>query len=97
MSSRDHFNQHDDSINSQVHSLVDQFNTAVDESFKIDVKQIIENGRQKLEHWRDDYHRIIDLFYQEKCQELEHRCVEKFNKQQQKIDGIKAKINNLIF
>jgi uncharacterized protein YbcC (UPF0753/DUF2309 family) len=85
---RDHFNQHDDSINSQVNSLGDQLNTVADQSFQIDVKQIIKNVRHKLDKWRDDCHLAIDRFYKEKCQELQLRYVEKVNNDLSKRNGV---------
>jgi hypothetical protein len=92
----DHLKEHDDSINSQVHPLVDEINTVADQLLKINVDEVIRNCRQKLDKWRQDCHTLIDQFYQEKCQELQQRCVEKVNQQQRQIEEIKAKMNNLV-
>jgi hypothetical protein len=92
----DHLKEHDDSVNSQVHPLVDEINTVADQLSKINVDEIIRNCRQKLDKCRDDCQTLNDHFYQEKCQELQQRCVEKVIKLQQQIDAIRAKMNNLI-
>jgi FtsZ-binding cell division protein ZapB len=92
----DHFKEHDDAINSQVHPLVDEINTVADQFLKINIDDVIGNCRRKLDIWREDCHTLIDQFYEEKCEELRQRCVEKITKQQKEIDEIKAKINKLV-
>ncbi|CAF1251181.1 unnamed protein product [Adineta steineri] len=92
----DHFKEHDDRINSQVTPLGDQLNEIADEFSKIVVDDIIVHCRQVLDKWRDDSRKTIDLFYQEKCKELEERCIQRVNDQQKQIDNTKVKINDLI-
>jgi hypothetical protein len=88
--------EHDESIISQVHPLVDEINIAADQLLNINIDEVIGNCRQKLDKWREDCHTLVDQFYQEKCGELQQRCVEKITKQQKEIEEIKAKINNLL-
>ncbi|CAF2906197.1 unnamed protein product [Rotaria sp. Silwood2] len=83
----DHFNEHVDSMNSQVNPLVDELNAAYDQISTINMKDIISSGRQKLDKWRDECHIIIDRFYEEKCQEVEQHCIERLNKEQNKIES----------
>ncbi|CAF1201780.1 unnamed protein product [Adineta steineri] len=92
----DHFKEYDDRINSQVTPLGDQLNEIADKFSKIIVTDIIVHCREVLDKWRDDSHTAIDQFYQEKCKELEERCIQRVNDQQKQIDDTKVKINDLI-
>ncbi len=92
----DHLKEHDDSFNLQVNPLVDELNTAADQLLNINVNDLISNCRQKLDQWRDDCYKTINLFYEEKCQELQQRCYERFDKYRKEIDQMKSKTNELI-
>jgi hypothetical protein len=92
----DHLKEHDESINSQINPLADELNSAADQLLKININDVIRNCREKLDKGRDDCHMIIDRFYDEKCQELQQRCVERVDKQREDIDRIKSKTNELI-
>ena len=82
--------------NAQVNPLVDQLNAAPDQLLKINVDDIISSCRQKLNKWRDDCHKEIDHLYEEKCEELRQRCMERLDKQRKDIDQMKLKTNKLI-
>jgi hypothetical protein len=90
----DHLKEHDDSFNSQVNPIVDELNAVADQLLKINVNNI--NGRQKLDKWRDDCHVMIDRFYEEKCQELQQRCLERLEQQRKQIDQMKLITSELI-
>ena len=92
----DHLKEHDDSINSQIHPLVDEINTLDNELSALDVDEIINKCRQKLDKWRHDSHKEIDRFYEEKCRELQQRCVQQVNEKRKKIHQLKLKTNELI-
>ncbi|UJR24100.1 hypothetical protein I4U23_027067 [Adineta vaga] len=92
----DHLKEHDESINLQIHPLVDELNSAADQLPKINMNNIIMSCRQKLDTWRDDCYNLINQIYQDKCEELKERCTEKMNKQQKQIDEIRIKMNDLI-
>ncbi len=92
----DHLKEHDDSFNSEVNPLVDELNGAADQLLGINVDNVINNCRQKLDKWRDDSHTTIDRFYEEKCQELKQRCYERVDKKRKEIDQMKSKTNELI-
>ncbi|CAF3013748.1 unnamed protein product, partial [Rotaria sp. Silwood2] len=91
-----YFNEHVNSINSQVHILVDELNADNDQLSKINMNDIIGSCRQKLDKWRDECNIIIDRFYEEKCQEAEQRCVDRFNKGKTEIEQMKSKATELI-
>ncbi|CAF0906083.1 unnamed protein product [Adineta steineri] len=73
-----------------------RLNEISDEFSKIIVDDIIVHCREVLDKWRDDSHKTIDQFYQEKCKELEERCIQRVNDRQKQIDNTKVKINDLI-
>jgi len=56
-------NEHQDSLNAELHSLGDRFNSIKD--------RITAGSRQKLEQWRDDCYKKIDNIFEQKCDELE--------------------------
>jgi len=93
---RDHFNEHDDLLNSQLNPLTDEINVLADRLTAINVDKITHETRHKLNQWRIDYHQIIDRFYQEKCEELD-RCVnETIDKQRKEIADLRTKMTKLI-
>ncbi|CAF1386606.1 unnamed protein product [Rotaria sordida] len=88
--------QHDDSINSQIHPLVDEINNLDNQLSILNVNEIIDKCRQKLDKWRHDSHKEIDRFYEEKYQELQQRCIERVSQKRKKIHQLKLKTNELI-
>src|ERR1700734_1970007 len=92
----DHFKEHCDLINSQVNPLVEEINTLDNQLSILNVDEIIGKSRQKLDKWRHDCHIAIDRFYEEKCQELQERCVEQVGQKRKKIHQLKLKTNELI-
>ncbi|CAF1140787.1 unnamed protein product [Rotaria sp. Silwood1] len=62
----------------------------------LNVDEVIDKCRQKLDKWRHDCHTIIDRFYEEKCQELQQRCIEQIGQKRKKIHQLKLKTNELI-
>ncbi|CAF2045453.1 unnamed protein product [Rotaria magnacalcarata] len=46
--------------------------------------------------WHHECHATVDRFYEEKCQELQERCVEKVGEKRKKIHQLKLKTNELI-
>ncbi|CAF1540316.1 unnamed protein product [Rotaria magnacalcarata] len=92
----DHLKEHVDLINSQMNPLADEINTLDNQLSSLNVNEVIGKCRQKLDKWRQDCHTIIDRFYEEKCQELQQRCVEKAGEKRKKIHQLKLKTNELI-
>ncbi|CAF3042156.1 unnamed protein product, partial [Rotaria sp. Silwood2] len=72
----DHLKEHDVVINSQVNPLVDEINNIDNQLSSLNVGEIIDKCRQKLDKWRHDCHNIIDRYYEEKSQELQQHCVQ---------------------
>ncbi|CAF4544366.1 unnamed protein product [Rotaria socialis] len=73
----DHLKVHVDLINSRMNPLADEINTLDNQLSLLNVDQVIDKSRQKLDKWRHECHATVDRFYEEKCQELQQRCVEK--------------------
>jgi len=93
---RDHFNEHDDLLNSQLNPLTDEINALGDRLTAINIDKIKNNSRQKLDQWRIDCHKIIDRFYEEKCQELDRCVTESIDKQRKEIADVRSKMTKLI-
>ncbi|CAF4931780.1 unnamed protein product, partial [Rotaria socialis] len=62
----------------------------------LNVDEIIDKYRQKLDKLRHECHTTVDRFYEEKCQELQQCCVEKIGEKRKKIHELKLKTNELI-
>ncbi|CAF4847139.1 unnamed protein product, partial [Rotaria sp. Silwood2] len=92
----DHLKEHDVVINSQVNPLVDEINNIDNQLSSLNVGESIDKCRQKLDKWRHDCHNIIDHYYEEKCQELQQRCVQQASQKRKKIHQLKLKTNELI-
>ena len=91
-----HLKEHFDLINSQMYPLADEINTLDNQLLLLYVDEVIDKCRQKLDKWRYECHVTVDRFYEEKCQELQQRCVEKVGEKQKKVHDLKIKINALI-
>ncbi|CAF3245245.1 unnamed protein product [Rotaria sp. Silwood2] len=92
----DHLKEHNDLIHSQLNPLVDEINTLHNQMSALNVDEVIDKCRQKLDKWRHDCHTIIDRFYEEKYQELQQRCVQQAGQKRKKIRQLKLKTNELI-
>ncbi|CAF4489646.1 unnamed protein product, partial [Rotaria sp. Silwood2] len=92
----DHLKEHNDLIYAQLNPLVGEINTLHNQMLALNVDEVIDKCRQKLDKWRHDCHTIIDCFYEEKCQELQQRCVQQASQKQKKIHQLKLKTNELI-
>ncbi|CAF3824475.1 unnamed protein product [Rotaria sp. Silwood1] len=92
----DHLKEHDDVINSQVNPLVDEINNIDNQLSSLNVDDVIDKCRQKLDKWRHDCHNVIDRYYEEKSQELQQRCVQLVSQKRKKIHQLKLKTNELI-
>jgi archaellum component FlaC len=93
---RDHFNEHDDLLNSQLNPLTDEMNVLSDRLTAINIDKIINESRQKLNQWRIDCHKIIDRFYEEKSQELNRFVNESVDKQRRELADLRLKMTKLI-
>jgi hypothetical protein len=93
---RDHFNEHDDLLNSQLNPLADEINALADRLTAININKITKNYCEKLNQWRIDCHQIIDQFYKEKCEELDRYANESIDKQRKAITDLRSKMSELI-
>ncbi len=93
---RDHFNEHDDLLNSYLNPLADEINALADRLTAINIDKITNNSRQKLDQWRIDCHQIIDQFYEEKCKELHRYANDNIDEQRKAIADLRSKMTELI-
>jgi len=63
--------------------LVDEINTLGNSLKALNIKNIANSIRQKLEQWRMNYHEKIDHFFKQKCEELNRLIFKKRNKQRE--------------
>ncbi|CAF4746450.1 unnamed protein product, partial [Rotaria socialis] len=93
----DHFKEHVDLINSRMNPLADEINTLDNQLSLLNVDEIIDKYRQKLDKWRHECHATVDRFYEEKCQELQQCCVEKAEQEATHDDicSLKATVNGI--
>ncbi|CAF2969709.1 unnamed protein product [Rotaria sp. Silwood2] len=93
---RDHFNEHDDLLNSQLNPLTDRVNVLGDRLTAIKIDNINNEYRQKLNQWRMNCHKKIDLYYEQKCQELDRYVTEKLDEQRKEIANLRSTMIELI-
>ncbi len=93
---REHMIEHDLSLNSQLNPLSDEINALGERLKSIKLENSIEDSHQKLEKWREDCHKTIDYFFEQKCRELD-RCIgNKMEKQREEITRMRTKMSELI-
>ncbi|CAF0942577.1 unnamed protein product [Rotaria sordida] len=63
---------------------------------ELDAAQLFENFEEKLNKWRADCHKTIDLFFKRKCQEFYQIIAEKVNKQKKEMIRLQLNVNELI-
>ena len=93
---RDHFNQHDDLLNSQLNPLTDEINALADRLSAINIDKLNNDSRRKLNQWRLDSHQLIDRFYEQKCAELDQYVSTNMDQQRRDITKLRSKMNELI-
>ena len=91
-----HLNEHNDILNSQLNPLVSTINTLGNRLQTINIKKTVDNCREKLERWRLDSHQAIDLFYEQKCQELDRLVAEKVDEEREEMNHVQSKVTVLI-
>jgi polyhydroxyalkanoate synthesis regulator phasin len=93
---RDHFIEHDDLLNLKLNPLVDQINELADRLTGFDLNKLRNSSLEKLNQWREDYHHNVEIYYEQKCEEV-NRFIEKIlNTQREEIAQIRLQISELI-
>jgi hypothetical protein len=88
--------EHDLSLNSQLNPLSDEINALGERLKTIKLANSIGDSHQKLEKWRNDCHKTIDYFFEQKIRELD-RCIgKKMEKQREEISRMRLKLSELI-
>ncbi|CAF5004586.1 unnamed protein product [Rotaria sp. Silwood1] len=91
-----HLNEHNIELISQLNPLTDEINILEDRLETLNIQKIIAIEREKLEQWRQDCYKKIDLFFEQKCQELDQFVNERIDQQRQELKRIQLKISELI-
>jgi hypothetical protein len=91
-----HINEHSELLLAQLNPLVDEINELNNQLQSVDVDQVNSDSREKLERWRTEYHKKIDLFFEKKCRELDQNMLKKTSQQTEKIGLLRSKINHSI-
>ena len=93
---REHMIEHDLSLNSQLNPLSDEINALGERLKSIKLENSVEDSHKKLAKWRDDCHKTIDYFFEQKCHELDQCVKKKMEKQRQEIGRMRKKMSELI-
>ncbi|CAF1151217.1 unnamed protein product [Rotaria sp. Silwood1] len=88
----EHLKQHDEWIDSEINPLADEINILNDQLIKLNIEELTNNDRDKLNQWRDECYKIINQFYEKKCQELNQRCIQQIDLLQIEIDQLRSKM-----
>ncbi|CAF2743696.1 unnamed protein product [Rotaria sp. Silwood2] len=91
-----HLNEHNDVLMNQLYPLIDNINIIDNRLQTINIKQIANDYREKLEQWRLDSHKKIDEFVKVKCQELDQLIVDKIDEQKEEIHQLQSKMTELV-
>ncbi|CAF3418067.1 unnamed protein product [Rotaria sp. Silwood1] len=91
-----HLNEHNALLISQLNPLTDEINALGYRLQTLNIQETIQNGRLKLEQWRQDCYQKIDSYFEQKCQELDQLVNETVHQQQDELNRIQLKITELI-
>jgi len=80
LTSREEYNQ----LNRKIDEL--------DEIVKNLSEKLLNNGRDKLDKWRDESYKMINEFYEQKYEELHESCLKKIGKPKDELDQIRLQI-----
>lgn len=92
----DHLKEHIDLSNTELNCLNNEIISLNNQFKTVDMKKLVNEWRERFDQWKNDCHKIIDCYYEEKCKELETFCSEKVNQHLKEIDDIQTTITNLI-
>jgi tRNA uridine 5-carbamoylmethylation protein Kti12 len=88
----DHLNEHNDLNKSGLNSLHNETITLAEQFIAVDIDKLIKSNREKLDQWKENCQKIIDSYYEQKCQELEQFCTLKISQQRKELDQIQTTI-----
>ncbi|CAF3738053.1 unnamed protein product [Rotaria sp. Silwood1] len=87
-----HFNEYNPLAISQLNQFTDETNVLGDRLKTLNILKIIGHSRRKLEQWREDCYTKIDLFFEQKCQELDQLVNEKVDQQREELNRMQLKL-----
>jgi hypothetical protein len=93
---RDHFIEHDHLLRSKLNDLTGQINELTNQLEIFDTKNVSSDFLLILDQWRLNSYKIIDRFYEKKCEELNHYIREILNKQEKEVNDVRLKIAKMI-
>ncbi|UJR34191.1 hypothetical protein I4U23_021597 [Adineta vaga] len=90
----DHLKEHDELIRIRLECLNNEMKNLIEEIQTINMEKLIEINREKLYQWKENCYEIIENYYEEKCNELQRFCYEKFEQQRKELDQLQIRIDN---
>ncbi|CAF1153120.1 unnamed protein product [Rotaria sordida] len=88
----EHVKEHNDLRKSELKSLNDETITLNDQFKTFDIDKLIKDSCEILDKWKDDCHKIINCYYEQKFQELERFLTQKIDQYRKEIDQIQSTI-----
>lgn len=92
----EHLKEHNDLNNPQLNPLMNELNH-LDEQVKLsNTDKLINDCRTKLDEWRENSFKLINRLYEDKCQELNQRSLQKLDEQRSQLNEIRLKMTQFI-
>ncbi len=92
---RNHYNEHD-YLNSKLNLLADEIDTFDRQLLGVDLKKYIKNSNDRLQQWRNDGYKAIDLFCEQKYREIEQNLMKIINQKRENIEEIRTNMLELV-
>jgi hypothetical protein len=90
----DHLSNHTTLIDYQSQSLPEQVNLLNEQLKRLDKDKLVDDGRQKLDKWRDESLKKIHRFHEQKCDELERYFILNIRQKQYETDQLYKKLTD---
>ncbi|CAF1285221.1 unnamed protein product [Adineta ricciae] len=90
---RDHLNEHDDMLNSQLNPFADEVNQLSERLNCIDVRQLIAYDTEQLLCWREHSHRLVEDYFNYKQQELDEYVNKKIRQKIEDVQHLRGLVN----
>jgi hypothetical protein len=92
----EHLKEHNDLNNPQLNPLIDEINNLDEQLKSSNTEKLMGDCRIKLDQWRENCYKLINRLYEEKCQELNQRSLQKLDEQRTKLNEIRSKMTEII-
>lgn len=93
---RDHYVEHDYLLRSKLNNLTEQISKLSHQLERFDSQKFIDSFCLTLDKWRLDSYKIIDNFYNKKCEEIHQYINEILYKQEEEIHDLRLDLAKMI-